>query len=33
MTAKRTIEIDTATADELEARAASRGVSVGQALV
>jgi predicted transcriptional regulator len=30
MTATRTIEIDTTTADELEARAASRGVSVGQ---
>jgi predicted transcriptional regulator len=26
----RTIEIDAATADELEARAATRGVSVGQ---
>jgi len=30
MTATRTIEIDVATADELEARATSRGVSVGQ---
>jgi predicted transcriptional regulator len=30
MTATRTIEIDTTTADELEARVASRGVSVGQ---
>ena len=30
MGATRSIEIDKATADELEARAASRGVSVGQ---
>ena len=30
MSATRTIEIDAATADELEARAATRGVSVGQ---
>jgi predicted transcriptional regulator len=30
MTATRTIEIDTETADQLEARAASRGVSVRQ---
>ena len=30
MRATRTIEIDAVTADELEARAATRGVSVGQ---
>jgi predicted transcriptional regulator len=30
MSATRTIEIDSAIADELEARAASRGVSVGE---
>jgi len=30
MSATRTIEIDKVTADELEARAAARGVSVGQ---
>ena len=30
MSATRTIEIDKVTADELEARAAARGVSIGQ---